>query len=660
MSEINTTTSDDVSDIFSERKSLKPYEYTDFLEYTDAIRNSYWVHTEFNFSGDVQDFKVNATPVEKSVIRKTMLAIAQIEVKVKTFWSDIYEKMPKAEVGSVGMTFAECHKEGTEVLTPTGWRDFRDISVGDTVIQFNENGTLSAVETQETTEKEFDGELITVQKQGLDARVTPNHDLVYYDHAGDLRKDPIGEIGVRNTNNDLPEAGTLQGDVDTLSDEDRIKIALQADGSEGHYITPDGERKRRGLSKDKYTYEIALKNDRKKDRIINLFDSVGVEYREYSDQREGYRKFEVDMDTDDDIKSFGWVTLEDKSHSWCEDFVQELAEWDGTRLPEKKDCQVKYYTTSKECADVAQMVGVGAGYRVHIGTYEDEREESYNDVHTVSFTKNRDKTSFSPLETTTEEYTGNVYCVTVPSGMLLTRYNDTTFISGNSEVRHMDAYSHLLEILGIEDEFEEVTEVPAIKGRMEYLEKYLEGADSDDERAYAQSVLLFSTFVEHVSLFSQFLIMTSFDKYEKKFKGISNAVEATSKEEQIHGLFGQELVSIIREENPELFDEEFEEEVRVACEKAYEAEMGILDWIFSDGELEFLSRVHIDEFVKDRFNSSLENIDVEPMFETDEELLEETRWFTEDIMMTKDNDFFSKRSTTYNKNTTSVTADDMF
>lgn len=324
------------TDIFLERKNLKPYEYNEFLDYTDAIRNSYWVHTEFNFQGDVQDFQVDTTTVEKNVIRKTMLAISQIEVQVKTFWSDIYKEMPKAELGSVGMTFAE------------------------------------------------------------------------------------------------------------------------------------------------------------------------------------------------------------------------------------------------------------------------------------------------------------------------------------SEVRHMDAYSHLLDILGITEDFKEVTEVPAMKKRIEYLDEYLEGVDSEDKEEYVMSILLFSTFVEHVSLFSQFLIMSSFDKYEKKFKGISNAVEATSKEEQIHGLFGQELVNTIREENPELFNEEFEEEVKEACLQAYEAEMDILDWIFSEGELEFLPRKYIDEFLKNRFNQSLENVDVEPVFETDDELLEETRWFNEDIMMTKDNDFFSKRSTTYNKHTKSVTAEEMF
>ncbi|TKX56873.1 ribonucleotide reductase, partial [Halorubrum sp. SS7] len=229
-----------------------------------------------------------------------------------------------------------------------------------------------------------------------------------------------------------------------------------------------------------------------------------------------------------------------------------------------------------------------------------------------------------------------------------------------SEVRHMDAYSHLLDVLGITDDFEQVTEEPAMKKRIEYLDEYLDRSESDDEREYVMSILLFSAFVEHVSLFSQFLIMTSFDKHEKKFTGIANAVEATSKEEQIHGLFGVELVETIRAENPDLFDDDFEDEVQAACRQAYEAETEILDWIFEDGELEFLPRPHVDAFLRDRFNRSLENVGVDPIFEPDDDLLEETRWFDEDIMMTKDNDFFSKRSTTYNKHTQSVTAEDMF
>lgn len=66
--------------IFRKRLNLKPYEYPEVLEYVDAIRHSYWVHTEFSFTSDVQDFKINVSPIERSALQNCMLAIAQIEV----------------------------------------------------------------------------------------------------------------------------------------------------------------------------------------------------------------------------------------------------------------------------------------------------------------------------------------------------------------------------------------------------------------------------------------------------------------------------------------------------------------------------------------------------------------------------------------------------
>ena len=66
-------------DIFKKRVNLKPYEYPELHEYVDAIRHSYWIHTEFNFTSDVNDFHVNVSDVERSAIKNSMLAIAQIE-----------------------------------------------------------------------------------------------------------------------------------------------------------------------------------------------------------------------------------------------------------------------------------------------------------------------------------------------------------------------------------------------------------------------------------------------------------------------------------------------------------------------------------------------------------------------------------------------------
>jgi ribonucleoside-diphosphate reductase beta chain len=323
-------------DIFKKRSQLKPYEYPELYEYVKAIRHSYWIHTEFNFVGDVQDFKVNVTDAERDVIKNTMLAIAQIEVAVKTFWGDIYKKLPKPEIGAVGSTFAE------------------------------------------------------------------------------------------------------------------------------------------------------------------------------------------------------------------------------------------------------------------------------------------------------------------------------------SEVRHTDAYAHLLEILGLNEVFKTIGQIPALAKRVHYLEKSLANARSDDNRNYSQSVLLFALFIEHVSLFSQFLIMMSFNKYKNLFKGISNAVEATSKEEQIHGLFGIDVINIIKEEHPDWFDAVFEAEVLDLCREAFTSEQQVVEWIFESGELEFLPKAVVIEFIKDRFNRSLQSIGIAKLFDTDPALLAASDWFYDEVIATKHGDFFNKKSINYNKKNKSITSDDLF
>ncbi len=229
-----------------------------------------------------------------------------------------------------------------------------------------------------------------------------------------------------------------------------------------------------------------------------------------------------------------------------------------------------------------------------------------------------------------------------------------------SEVRHADAYSHLLDILGLNQEFENIQNIPALMQRVNYLDLAIKSSRSEDNREYIKSVALFSLFIEHVSLFSQFLIMMSFNKYKNLFKGISNAVEATSKEEQIHGLFGIDLIKIIRKENPEWFDEDFQNSIVDSCKEAYKSEKKVLDWILEKGDLDFLPKVTILEFIKNRFNNSLVNIGLEKVFKVDESIVEQTDWFDAEVIATKHGDFFVKRSINYNKRNQSVTADDLF
>ena len=324
------------TNIFEKRVNLKPFEYPQLYEYVSAIRHSYWIHTEFNFTSDIQDFKLHLNPLEKSAIKNTMLAISQIEVAVKSFWGDIYQRLPKPEIGAVGATFAE------------------------------------------------------------------------------------------------------------------------------------------------------------------------------------------------------------------------------------------------------------------------------------------------------------------------------------SEVRHHDAYSHLLEVLGLNKEFEELKKKPVIMKRVQYLEAALKNSKSIDDKEYAESILLFSLFIEHVSLFSQFLIIMAFNKFQNKLKGISNVVEATSKEEQIHGDFGIDIINVLKKEHPEWFTPEYNDLIKKMCIDAFRAESDLLDWIFEEGELDFLPKKTISEFVKNRFNNSLKSIGIEGVFEVDAKILAETDWFDDEIIGTKHGDFFVKRSINYSKRTQSITSDDLF
>ncbi|MEO5790223.1 MAG: ribonucleotide-diphosphate reductase subunit beta [Gelidibacter sp.] len=229
-----------------------------------------------------------------------------------------------------------------------------------------------------------------------------------------------------------------------------------------------------------------------------------------------------------------------------------------------------------------------------------------------------------------------------------------------SEVRHHDAYSHLLEILGLNEEFQDLKKKPAIMMRVQYLETALKNAKSEDNKDYAESILLFSLFIEHVSLFSQFLIIMAFNKHKNMLKGISNVVEATSKEEQIHGDFGIDLIKIIKDENPDWFDAEYNVMIQAMCKEAYAAESRIVDWIFEDGELDFLPKAVVNEFIKNRFNNSLESIGISKIFDIDESLIAQTEWFDDEIIGTKHGDFFVKRSINYSKRTQSITSDDLF
>jgi len=237
---------------------------------------------------------------------------------------------------------------------------------------------------------------------------------------------------------------------------------------------------------------------------------------------------------------------------------------------------------------------------------------------------------------------------------------DLGYVMANIEVIHNNAYERLLSILELEDVFEENMKLPIIRDRVNYLKKYLNKCYMNDKKQYIYSLILFTLFVENVSLFSQFYIINWFNRYENVLKDTAQQVAYTSREENIHGIVGTKIVNVLREEYPDLFNDDLPERLKEEAQCAFEAESKIIDWIIGDYEKDNISADILKEFIKNRLNESLEQIGFKKVFDVDKDKIASTIWFDEDVLGNSATDFFFKRPVEYSKKDKSFDEDDLF
>ena len=238
--------------------------------------------------------------------------------------------------------------------------------------------------------------------------------------------------------------------------------------------------------------------------------------------------------------------------------------------------------------------------------------------------------------------------------------SDLGYVMANVEVIHNNAYERLITALGLEDVFEENLKLDWIEGRVKYLRKYTHRFYKDSKKQYLYALILFTLFVENVSLFSQFYVINWFARFKNVLKDTDQQVKYTRNEEQIHGLVGIKIINTIREEYPELFDAELEEKIAHEAKMAFESESEIVDWMVNGIKEENLTAPILKEFIKNRINESLKQIKFKPVFEIDKELLGKTKWFEEELIGNNMTDFFHSRPVEYSKKSQSFDESDLF
>ena len=237
---------------------------------------------------------------------------------------------------------------------------------------------------------------------------------------------------------------------------------------------------------------------------------------------------------------------------------------------------------------------------------------------------------------------------------------DMGFVMANTEVIHNNAYERLITVLGLEDVFEENLKLDWIQGRVNYLKKYTHRSYKDNRKQYLYAITLFTLFVENVSLFSQFYIINWFATHKNVLKDTDQQVKYTRNEENIHALVGIQIINTVREECPELFDDELEAKITGHALEAFKAESKIVDWITNGIDEPGLNANILKEFIKSRINESMTQIGFAKPFELDQTLLDATIWFDEQLHGNNMTDFFFSRPTEYSKKNQSFGEDDLF
>lgn len=323
----------------------------------------------------------------------------------------------------------DCYDEETEVLTPEGWKLIKNIDKElDTVAQYTSDKEIEFVNPIKKQEYEYDGDMIHFydKKGRIDLIVTPNHRMIYTNKDQDKIVVTEAEKCKFYSDRNIPRSGLKISGKKDLTQMERFLIAFQADGSYG-------SDKRRvenpGKLCDHITVRFNFAKQRKIDRLTNILENGNFDYSIHDElARVGQKTIYVRL-PEFPQKDFSWVNLEEVSGEWAREFIEELSYWDSTR---RSNTRFKYDTANPECASVVQQLcaigNMGCSYNIH----KDNRKEHFSDMHSLTILTHKNLVGGQSIQKKTIPFSGKVYCLSVPSGMLVVRRSKKVVICGNS------------------------------------------------------------------------------------------------------------------------------------------------------------------------------------------------------------------------------------
>lgn len=214
---------------------------------------------------------------------------------------------------------------------------------------------------------------------------------------------------------------------------------------------------------------------------------------------------------------------------------------------------------------------------------------------------------------------------------------------------HAKFYSKINEELGLATDsfYNEYTNDPVLKGRIDYLQDTL--ANKDDLRALGGF-----TFGEGAVLYSSFGFLKHFQSQGKnKALNIVSGINFSSRDENLHSEAAAWLFRQLKRELTDLgqFTEEDEialkHDIIEGAKTVYEHECLIIKKLFEKGRIEGITDVQLQYFAQSRINLCLRNMGYENLYEVEYNPIAD--WFYKGINGYQMQDFFSSQGNQYQR-----------
>lgn len=323
-----------------------------------------------------------------------------------------------------------CYSDDTEVMTKDrGWVLFKDLQPDDKVAQFNpKKCRLEFVTPTYYYCAPYKGKMIGLQSQNLDLLVTPDHRLyvatkhtrkkVWGDYHFEFAKDCYGKGETLRFRITAPQANQVYPNYST--DFFEFLGFWLADGYCGKYERKDTIG---------FHYRLVLIQKKYVEYVRDLLRRNELEFSEAVSQDSGSIHFTISINAqtkqlvDDILLSFGKGSSNKKIPSWVKQappphlkaFLYGFQMGDGSFKTGPNSVN-RLATSSKQLADDLQEIALRAGLPAIVS-------QSGNDYRVTLLTEHRAFPVVQKRHWYQTDYDGKVYCVEVPSHIILVRRN---------------------------------------------------------------------------------------------------------------------------------------------------------------------------------------------------------------------------------------------